>query len=137
MAKRRRGRPPKSTSEVADLFPSDQNKPTPPSVADDEVDDDEAALDWCRAVLWATRHMSDKRMTLRKAGSKLRYSMWQAAQKYPKDLLINLAPKAMNIIDRNKDSGEDLEGMKEAEGKSIKELEELLVDAVAESQAVA
>lgn len=97
--------------------------------------DDRAAMTWCKAVLWAAENMNEPAMTMAEAGSKLRFSMWEATQKYPKELLIQLVPKALQIIDRNKGDGSG-EEMKTAEHKSVQELKELLAGAIEESKYV-
>ncbi len=107
-----------------------------PEPAENNIDpDDKAALSWCKAVLWASEHMHDKSMTVEKAGSNLRFSMWQSAQKYSKELLIQLVPKALQIIDRNKDDGSSAETA-DAERKSVAELKELLAGAIEESKSI-
>ena len=104
--------------------------------AESNIDpDDKAALTWCRAVLWAAEHMNEKKMTERKAGNKLRFSMWQSAQDYPKELLIQLVPKALQIIDRNKEDGSTAEAVA-SERKSVAELKELLAGVIEESKFV-
>ena len=104
--------------------------------AENSIDpDDKAAMTWCRAVLWASEHMHDKKMTVEKAGSKLRYSMWQSAQDYSKEVLMQLVPKALQILDRNKDDGTTAEAA-DAERKSVVELKELLAGAIEESKSV-
>ena len=103
---------------------------------DETVDlDDQAALTWCRAVIWASGNMHDDNMTLKKAGSKLRYSMWQSTKKYSKEMLIQLVPKALQILDRNKDDGTSAE-TEAVERKSVADLKELLAGAIEESTSV-
>ncbi len=97
--------------------------------------DDKAALTWCRAVLWASEHMNDKNMTEGKAGSKLRFSMWQSAREYSKEMLFQLVPKALQIIDRNKEDGSTAEAVA-SERKSVAELKELLAGVIEESKFV-
>ncbi len=97
--------------------------------------DDTAALTWCRAVVWASENMHEKKMTEKKAGSKIRYSMWQSSEKYPKEMLIQLVPKALQILDRNKDSGTSAETA-DAERKSVVDLRELLAGALEESKSI-
>lgn len=102
---------------------------------DEELDpEDRAAVTWCKAVLWAAENMNDKSMTISRAGSKLRYSMWESAQEYPKELLVQLVPKALAILDKNKqmDEGDEVE---EAEKEGIQELEEMLKTAIEEALA--
>lgn len=106
-----------------------------PPVDNNMDPDDKAALTWCRAVLWAADHMHDDDMTVEKAGNKLRFSMWQSAQKYSKELLIQLVPKALQILDRNRDDGSTVEA-NAAERKSVQELKELLAGAIEESKSV-
>lgn len=97
--------------------------------------DDKAAVTWCKAVLWATENMNDDSMTLGKAGSNLRFSMWQSTKKYSKEMLIQLMPRALQILDRNKDDGSTAEAA-DAERKSVAELRELLAGAIEESKSV-
>ena len=104
--------------------------------AESNIDpDDKAALTWCRAVIWASEHMHETSMSAKKAGSKLRFSMWKAAQDYPKELLMQLAPKALQILDRNKDDGSTAEATA-SERKSVAELRELLAGAIEESKSI-
>lgn len=121
--------------ELIDSVPSLQGDFEQPPVENNIDPDDRAALTWCRAVLWAAENMNESKMTLGKAGSKLRYSMWQSAKEYPKELLIQLVPKALQIIDRNKDDGTSAES-DAAERKSVQELKELLAGAIEESKSV-
>ena len=128
-----------TNKEIIDSVPSlhgpkDYNVEEPP--AESNIDpDDKAALTWCRAVVWASEHMHETNMTEKKAGSKLRYSMWQSSEKYPKELLMQLTPKALQIIDRNKDDGTSAE-VADAERKSVQELKELLADTLEISKSV-
>lgn len=122
--KKKRGRPKGS-----------KNKPKTPEVVElpPEPSDDAASVEWAKAVKFAVENMNTAKMTITKAGGKLRHSMWQAAREFPKELLVNLMPKALAILDRNQDQAQA--EVAEAERKPIRELEELLERAVAESQA--
>lgn len=101
----------------------------------EDLAEDQASLTWCKAVLWAAEHMNEKTMTLKKAGNKLRLSMWQSTQEYPKELLIQLVPKALQILDRNKGSEETVE-MVRAEEKAVDEMLDLLKVALVDAAKV-
>lgn len=99
-----------------------------------EPDDEASSLKWARDVMWAADNIdtAKNKMTKAKAGSAARYNYYLLGKENPKDLLVNLVPKAINIIDKSKPSeGSDIDM---AENKSIAELEELLKMAIAESQ---
>lgn len=90
-------------------------------------------IEWARAVLWAAEHQNHKGMTRRKAGSGLNFTLWEFGQSRPKELLVQMVPKAIDIItgDGGDKAGSEYELV---ENQSIAELEELLVAAVAESK---
>jgi len=99
-----------------------------------EIVEYQATLSWCRAVLWAAENMHVKKMTRKEAGSDLKYSMWHAAQDYPKELLVQLVPKALAYIERQSGAEEfEAEG---AEKEGIEKLEELLREALREAEGV-
>lgn len=97
-------------------------------------DDQTAAVGWCKAVLWAAEHINVARMTQQKAGSLLKYSLWQFGRDNPKELVVQLVPKALAILDRNKALA-DSSAIAEIENLSIAEMESLLESALAESGA--
>lgn len=94
----------------------------------------EGTLEWCEAVLWAAKHVNTARMSERRAGSKLRYSLWQFGRGNTKELVVNMVPKALTILDKNKQP-EEIEAMEEAEKTPIAELEKLLETTLEEALA--
>lgn len=94
--------------------------------------EDAAAIEWCRAVLWAAEHVNTAKMTERKAGNLLRYSLWQFGRDNPKELVVQLVPKALTLLDKNKGTGEG-DDVIEAENMAVKELETLLDGALQEA----
>jgi len=95
------------------------------------VDSDNMGLDVARAILWAAENISTARITKRQAGSALRYAYWQYGRKERTKLLVDLVPKALSIIDKNKTPAEDA-NIEAAERKAFKELEMFLDSAVEE-----
>jgi hypothetical protein len=96
------------------------------------VDSDSLGINVAEAVLWAAEHMNERRMTQRKAGSKIKYTYWKLGQENPEALLVNLVPKAWVEIGKHR-KPDDHGDMAEAERKSIAELEELLAGALEEA----
>lgn len=91
-------------------------------------------LAWARAILWAAENIKVKRMTKRQAGSILNWSMWEFGRDEPKSLLVQLVPRALAILDKQKESEAPPEIDRE-ELDEIADMEELLEAAIAESQA--
>ena len=90
--------------------------------------------EWCEAVVWAMQHAQTKVMSQRKAGSLLRFSLWQSARENPKDMTCRLMPEALKRLDQMRK--EEMEGdMTDAEAPAIAELEKLLEAAVLEAGA--
>ena len=100
--------------------PPQETLPAPPT-------DSAGAVAWAQAILYAAENLGKARVTQRQAGSKINYAMWQASREYPKEFLVQLMPKALAILDKNK-AGVEEEEIEKAEEKSIKELEGLLAE---------
>jgi len=99
-------------------------------VVDDEIE--MSSLEWANAVLWAAKHCSTKNMTRRKAGSQMRFALWQFGQENAKELVVQLATKALGIRDKHNQQGTNAE-VEAAENADIRDLEELLEGALAEA----
>jgi len=94
--------------------------------------DDEAGIEWARAVVWAAEHVHVAKMTKRKAGNAMRHTYWQLGRDNQKQLLVDLMPKALSILDKAKGKGDDT-GIIIAEEQNIAELSALLAQARAEA----
>ena len=103
-----------------------------PEFADAPLDE-EAAVNWARAVMWAAERVNVKRLSVKQAGSASLHAMWQFGRDDPKALMVQLVPKALNILDKNRGDGPGADVV-DAEMRSVKELQELLAGALAESQ---
>lgn len=90
--------------------------------------DDNIGLATARAILWAAEHLNDK-VTQKSAPVPLAYNYWKHGKKYPTKLLVELVPKALSIIDKNKAASESAD-VQAAEKRSIADLEELLAGAL-------
>jgi len=124
---RKRGRPKGTTKKAL----AAKNAPT---VVPAELDDDKAAVEWARAVMWAAEHIRVSKITKRKAGNAMRYTYWQLGQDNQKQLLVDLVPKALMILDKNKGEG-DQSGVVLAEQKNINDLKALLERVLEEMRA--
>jgi hypothetical protein len=107
---------------------------SPASVEPPEADDTQFALEWARAVRWAADNldMPKKAMTRQKAGSAMKYNLYLLGKENLRELHGNLVPRALNILDkhRNPEGGD----MARIEDQNVSELEELLKQAIADSQ---
>jgi hypothetical protein len=107
--------------------------PPPAPIPTVEPSDELHAVEWARAVLWAADNVdhNKKRMSKTKAGSAMRYNMFLFGKENGKELMVNLVPKALNILDKNKnpDGGE----ITEAEERGAGELLGILKQALEES----
>ena len=97
---------------------------------DDAPDDEQSAIAWARAVMWAAKH-TGTRVTKKTAGLQ-RYSLWKIANDDPQAFNVQLVPKAIGLLDKLKRPDEDM-AVDAAERSSIAELQELLEGAIAES----
>jgi AcrR family transcriptional regulator len=103
----------------------------PPAVVSPESLDDKAAVEWARSVMWAAEHVHISRMAKRKAGTPMRFTLWQYGRENQKELLVNMVPRALSYLDKAK-AGKEPEGVMLAEQKSIDELRALLEQALGE-----
>jgi hypothetical protein len=92
---------------------------------------DSTGVSVARSIIWAAEHISQTRITQKEAGSALNYAYWQYGKKNRTELLVQLVPKALSIIDKNKTPQENAD-VAAAEKASIAELEELLEGALEE-----
>lgn len=99
---------------------------------DDEAEINQSAIEWAHSILWAAKNVGNGRMSRAKAGSQAKFAMWEFGRENTKELMVNLVPKAMMILDKNKKPEEQAE-LEAAERKSIAELEELLEGAMKEA----
>lgn len=83
--------------------------------------------------MWAAENSGQSKMSKQKAGSTMRYALWEFGRENTKELVVQLVPKAMAILDKHF-SGQDEEGVVREEERSIKEMEKLLAAAIKESQ---
>jgi hypothetical protein len=102
----------------------------PPPDADAEID--QSAVEWAHSILWAAKHVNEARMSRTKAGSQIKYAMWEFGRDNAKELVVNLVPKALTILDKNKKPEAEAE-IEAAEKQSISELKELLAGALKEA----
>ena len=105
----------------------------PAVILEPPADDVKFAVTWAQAVLWAADNVdvTKKKMTKTRAGSALRYNLFLFAKDDLRELHANLIPKALSILDKNKNpEGGDLTA---AEEKNCDELLTILKQALAES----
>lgn len=127
---------PKSVAAVkAEVSQTRAAMEQPVSVDPPDDEDTKFVVTWARAVLWAVDHVDVKKsqMTKTKAGSALKYNMYLLGKDDLRELHVNLVPKALNILDKNKNpEGGDIAA---AEEKDCDELEVILKQALEESRA--
>lgn len=99
---------------------------------DDTAEINQSAIEWAHSILWAAKHSGVAKMSRAKAGSQAKFAMWEFGRENTKELMVNLVPKAMMILDKNKKPEEQAE-LEAAERKSIGELEDLLAGAIKEA----
>lgn len=107
-------------------------RPKKPPVTPSLEGDDVGSIDLARAIQFAVENLNKTNMTPRKAGSKLRFALWQAGQADAKGLLLNLLPKAMTIIDKQTNHKVEDEETRREEA-AVKEIDELLEAAIEEA----
>ena len=100
-----------------------------PDAFEPATDDDNIGLSVAKAILWASERLHVARMTQKEAGNPLNYNYWKHGKKNPTELLVQLVPKALSIIDKNRTPAADADVVA-AEKQSIKDLEELLEGAI-------
>lgn len=129
--KKRRGRPKLPRDEDGNIIRPEPEVESPP----DEITDAEAAkpwVAWAEAVKWVLENNHQKSMTLRRAGTSLRYGMWQTAQEFPKEFAFQMVPRAMATLDKFHGSqAGDATTM--AEEHAVEELDKLIDAAVKEA----
>ena len=108
------------------------DKTKKPEIDGPDAEHGQRAVDWALAVMWAAENLNVARMTKRKAGSLMKYALWQFGREDPKTLVSQLSFKAAQILEKNKRENEETL-IVEQEKKSIAELEELLADAKTEA----
>jgi hypothetical protein len=76
----------------------------PDAILEPPADDVKFAVTWAQAVLWAADNVdtSKKMMTKQRAGSALRYNLFLLGKDDLRELHVNLVPKALNILDKNR-----------------------------------
>jgi len=102
----------------------------PPPDIDAEIN--QSVVEWAHSILWAAKHINEPRMSLKKTGCKIKYGYWEFGRENTKELMVNLVPKALTILDKNKKPEAEAE-IEAAEKQSISELKELLAGAIKEA----
>lgn len=112
-------------SELDDILSGLEMPDAPPEETVEDKPDD-LALDWARDVLEMSKMLGGK-MSIRKAGSKRRYHIWEYGTKQMKDFMGQTLPKASAILDRAKAKGADMDSwLVKDENRSVEELKKFL-----------
>ena len=91
-------------------------------------------LEWSRAVQWAVDNIDKGKISRKAAGSTVRYTYWKLGRENSTQLLLDIYPRALAIMEKNKKT-DVVSGMVAAEADQIRDLEELLSDALIEAGA--
>lgn len=129
--KKKRGRPKLPRDDEGNIIRPESELDLPP----DEISDAEAArpwVAWAEAVQWCLHNSHKKSMSLKQAGSSLRYGMWQTCQDFPKDFAFRLVPQAMAVLNKFHGSQAD-DAATVAERTAVEELDKLIDAAIKEA----
>jgi hypothetical protein len=117
---------------MSDAFDIDELLETPDESPDASRGDDfRPSYAWALDCDWVWRNLGGK-MTREKAGTAARWALWQNAKK-DMDKFIALMAKAMPLLDKALDKEGDADIVAVKEKKQIKELKQILADALVEA----
>jgi len=130
--KRQRGRPRLPRDDEGNIIRPNEEPEAPPEEATQTKQSAAPWVAWAEAVRWVLENNHKKSMSLRRAGTSLRYGVWQTAQEYPKEFAFRLVPQAMAVLDKFHGSqADDADTL--AEEQAIKDLDKLIDAAVKEA----
>lgn len=87
---------------------------------------------WAIDAFWAYENLGEK-MTRQKAGTSARWAQWQSARKDTGYFLMQILPKAMQLLERARDKGADADMVEREERKEIAKMQRVLKEAIKEA----